>query len=252
MRLLSGLALVLALLLAGPMWMLATEQVTLRGSWASAGREPAGLAPDASDSPEAVVQVMAARTWGWRGAFGVHTWIATREVDAESYRMHHVLSWRRPALVTQLTPTPDRAWYGNPPTLLADYRGEAAEALIPEIERAVAAYPAAATYRAWPGPNSNTFTAWVIRQVDGLEATLPVTAIGKDYLFTGLVAPTPGGGGVTASLGGLVGLTVGRAEGLEINLLGLSLGVDVQRPALKLPGVGRLGMAPRISGQGGE
>jgi hypothetical protein len=32
-------------------------------------------------------------------------------------------------------------------------------------------------------------------------------------------------------------------EGIEVNLLGLSLGVDAVRPALKLPALGRLGMA---------
>jgi hypothetical protein len=34
----------------------------------------------------------------------------------------------------------------------------------------------------------------------------------------------------------------GWDEGLELNLLGLTFGVDVRRPALKLPAIGRLGM----------
>ncbi|MCH4561854.1 DUF3750 domain-containing protein [Halomonas sp. EGI 63088] len=250
LRLAAGLGLVLALLLAGPLWMLATERVDGGGHWASASREPAGLAPTAAEAPAAVVQVYAARTWGWRGAFGVHTWIATREAGAEAYRLHHVLSWRRPALVSQSTTTPDRVWYGNAPVLLADYRGEAAAAMIGEIEVAVAAYPAPLRYRAWPGPNSNSFTAWVAREVPGLEVVFPVTAVGKDYLFDGVLASAPGGRGTTASLGGVLGVTLGRDEGLELNLLGLTLGVDVRRPALKLPGVGRLGMAAVIKGEG--
>ncbi|MFY0989302.1 DUF3750 domain-containing protein [Halomonas sp. C05BenzN] len=250
LRLAVGCWLALALLLAGPLWMLATERVGGGGHWASADRAPSGLAPTALEAPEAVVQVYAARTWGWRGAFGVHTWIATREANAGAWRMHHVLSWRRPALVSQSSTDPDRTWYGNAPELLADYRGEAAAALIADIEAAVAAYPAPSRYRAWPGPNSNTFTAWVARQVPGLEVVLPVTAVGKDYLFNGVLATAPGGSGMTASLGGVLGLTLGRDEGLELNLLGLSLGIDVRRPALKLPGVGRLGMAPVIKGEG--
>ncbi|WP_373182822.1 DUF3750 domain-containing protein [Halomonas campaniensis] len=252
LRLLAGMVVTLALLLAGPLWMLATEAEGEGRHWASASREPAGLAPAPEAAPGAVVQLYAARTWGWRGAFGVHTWIATREAGAEAWRMHHVLSWRRPALVSEATRVPDRAWYGNPPALLADYRGEAAERLIPEIEAAVAAYPAPAAYRAWPGPNSNTFTAWVVREVEGLDAVLPVTAVGKDYLFEGLLAAAPGGRGLTVSAGGVLGLTLGRDEGLEVNLLGLSLGLDLRRPALKLPGVGRLGMAPTIKGEGGS
>jgi hypothetical protein len=249
LRWMECLGLAVALLLAGPLWMLATDRVELDGHWRTADREPAGLAPTPAQAPEAVVQVYAARAFHWRGAFGVHTWIATRETGAEAYRMHHVLSWRRPALQSRSTPSPDRAWYGNAPALLADYRGGQAATLIPDIEAAVARYPAPSTYRAWPGPNSNSFTAWVIREVPGFEVVLPVTAVGKDYLFDGVLVGATGGRGMTGSLGGVFGLTLGRDEGIEINLLGLSLGVDLLRPALKLPGVGRLGMAPSSRGK---
>ncbi|WP_416139287.1 DUF3750 domain-containing protein [Halomonas sp. HK25] len=252
LRLLAGLVLLLSLLLAGPLWMLATNEVAAGGHWASAGREPAGLAPAPAEAPEAVVQLYAARAWGWRGAFGVHTWIATREAGAERWRLHHVMSWRRPARVSETASTPDRAWYGSAPALLADYRGAPAERLIPAIEAAVAAYPAPQAYRAWPGPNSNTFTAWVVREVPGLEAVLPVTAVGKDYLLDGPLAMAPGGRGLTASLGGVFGLTLGVDEGVELNLLGLVVGIDLRRPALKLPGVERLGMAPLVKGASGE
>jgi hypothetical protein len=40
------------------------------------------------------------------------------------------------------------------------------------------------------------------------------------------------------SLAGLAGVTVAREEGLEINLLGLGFGVDVNDARLRLPGVG--------------
>jgi hypothetical protein len=35
-----------------------------------------------------------------------------------------------------------------------------------------------------------------------------------------------------------------REEGIEVNLLGLSFGIDIRAPALKLPCFGRLGRAP--------
>ncbi|MFO8046433.1 MAG: hypothetical protein R6U30_11265 [Halomonas sp.] len=60
------------------------------------------------------------------------------------------------------------------------------------------------------------------------------------------------GRGLTASLGGVFGLTLGLDEGVELNLLGLGLGIDLRRPALKLPGVERIGMAPFMKGQGNE
>ncbi|SDM12473.1 Protein of unknown function [Franzmannia pantelleriensis] len=237
--------LMMALLLAGPLWMLASGAVPLDRHWSSADRSPAGLAPETSGTP--VVQVYAARAFGWRGAFGVHTWIVTRAEGEEDFRLHHVLSWRRPTVVSGVD-TPDRAWFGNPPTLLADYRGEAAAALVPLIDAAIADYPAPDRYRAWPGPNSNSFVAWVMREVPGFEVALPVTAVGRDYLFGEWWAPTTSGSGYQLALGGLFGISLARVEGLEITLLGLTFGVDVLRPALKLPGVGRLGMAPAVAG----
>jgi hypothetical protein len=45
------------------------------------------------------------------------------------------------------------------------------------------------------------------------------------------------------SLFGLLGLTASRIEGLELNVLGLTFGVNPFDPALKLPIIGRLGSA---------
>ena len=113
------------------------------------------------------------------------------------------------------------------------------------IESAVRAYPYARAYRLWPGPNSNTFTAYVGRAVPELNLDLPPTAIGKDFLPGGaLAASTPSGTGYQVSVWGLAGLAIAFEEGLEVNLLGLTFGVDVNRPALKLPGFGRIGQGP--------
>jgi hypothetical protein len=51
--------------------------------------------------------------------------------------------------------------------------------------------------------------------------------------------------------GGGDGPALGLDEGVELNLLGLALGLDLRRPALKLPGVERLGMAPLVKGTDG-
>ena len=76
-----------------------------------------------------------------------------------------------------------------------------------------------------------------------LEADLPPTAIGKDYISDGLVGSAPSGRGVQVSLGGLFALTASGVEGLELNLLGLTFGINPFDPALKLPLLGRLGPA---------
>src|SRR5206468_2952226 len=133
---------------------------------------------------------------------------------------------------------PDNYWFGSRPALLLDRRGEGVDELIARVEAAVKAYPYPASYQLWPGPNSNTFTAYIGRAVPDLRLYLPPTAIGKDYLPGGaLAAASPSGTGLQLSLFGLAGLLVGWQEGLELNLLGLTFGLDVRHPALMLPGV---------------
>ena len=81
-----------------------------------------------------------------------------------------------------------------------------------------------------------------------LRLDLPPTAIGKDYIPGGkLFAETPSGTGYQVSLFGLLGLLVAAEEGVEVNLLGLTFGLDFMRPALKLPLAGRVG-TDNISG----
>jgi hypothetical protein len=77
--------------------------------------------------------------------------------------------------------------------------------------------------------------------VPELEADLPATAIGKDYLGASLFASAPSGSGFQVSIAGLLGIAASRIDGLEINLLGLNFGVSGS--GLKLPLVGRLGPA---------
>jgi Protein of unknown function (DUF3750) len=223
-----------------------TSNSTAAQDWRTASHEPAGLAPDPAATPEAVVQVYGARTWGWRGTFGVHTWVAVKPAKAAAYTVYEVIGWRlrwADEVVEIHQRAADARWYGNLPELYADRRGEAAEKLIPRIDAAARAYPYAREYTAWPGPNSNTFTAWITRAVPELGVDLPPTAIGKDYLGAAVVGHAPSGHGIQLSLGGMFALTASGVEGLELNLLGLTFGINPFDPALKLPLVGRLGPA---------
>ena len=239
------IAITLCIVLLGPLAALAVGGVKLGQDWRTADRSSTGIAPDPATTPEALVQVYAARAFNWRGALGVHTWIATKDEDADHYVVHQVMGWRAyrgQSAVVSGRDVPDRSWYGQPPTLLAELRGDAAAAAIPAVDAAVAAYPYSDRYVLWPGPNSNTFTAYVTRRVPGLRADLPPTAIGKDYLGDGqFVASAPSGSGIQISLAGLLGILLGVEEGVEINVLGLGFGVDPLGPALRLPGIGRLG-----------
>ncbi len=237
--------LVLVLLLAGPAFVIASGTATLGVDWTRADRSPVGLAPDPAATPEAVVQVYAARALSWRGAFGVHPWFAVKPAGARAYTVYEVVGWRvyrgLPAVAVS-NRDPDGRWFGAQPVVLAELRGAAAAAAIPRIAAAAASYPYAGEYRVWPGPNSNTFAAWVARAVPELRLDLPSTALGKDYLGSGLVARAPSGTGWQLSLFGVAGLLVAWEEGLELNLLGLTVGVDPLDLAVKLPGVGRIAL----------
>jgi hypothetical protein len=216
-----------------------------RDLW-TARHDSSHQAPDPHTTPEAVIQVYAARARGWRGVLGVHTWIAVKRRGAASYTRYEVMGWgvdRGLPAVRVNRMGPDNYWFGARPDKLVDLRGDRLDEVIAKVETLVAAYPYPSTYRLWPGPNSNTFTAYVARAIPELRLDLPPTAIGKDYLPGGALGAlsTPGGAGAQVSLLGLGGVLVGREEGIELNLLGLTFGVDLNRPALKLPVVGRLG-----------
>jgi len=241
-RVLIGLGLALAVL---PVVMILSGAVSLGRDYRTANRDSAGIAPDPAETPEAVVQVYAARALNWRGIFGVHTWIATKPENAPHFTVHQVIGWRvfrdLPAVFSE-TAIPDRNWFGNRPEIIAELRGKEATEAIAKIAEAVETYPYVDEYRLWPGPNSNTFTAYVARKVPELKLDLPVTAIGKDYPVNGtLFERTPSGTGYQISLYGVLGILLSRQEGLELNLIGLSFGIDFARPALKLPFIGRLG-----------
>lgn len=150
-----------------------------------ASRESAGLAPPAAEEKGAVIQAYAAATWGWRGWFADHTWVAVKEENAAAYIVYEVIGWRLrryPSVVRASQDVPDRHWYGNTPKLLLDIRGDEAAALIPRVRAAVASYPYADQYTVFPGPNSNTFTAWIASEVPELKLKLPLRAVGKNYL----------------------------------------------------------------------
>ena len=124
--------------------------------------------------------------------------------------------------------------------MIRDVRGSEAEAVIAKLPLAVATYAYPDSYNAWPGPNSNTFTAHIGREIPELRLTLPPLAVGKDYLPDGRVfARTPSGTGYQMSLHGLLGVSAAADEGFELNVLGLVAGFDLRHPAIKFPGIGR-------------
>ena len=77
---------------------------------------------------------------------------------------------------------PDRFWFGEKPRLINEHKGEGVDNLIDAVDKAADAYPWETFYKAFPGPNSNTFTARIAKQVPELELDLPFSAIGSGYV----------------------------------------------------------------------
>ncbi len=145
-------------------------------------------APDPLDYQDAIIQVYGADVWGFRGNFAIHTWIATKARGAAEYQVYQVIGWRlrRGRSVVSITEgNPSRPWYGSPAILLHEIRGDAAEALIDQVHDAALSYPFDREYKMWPGPNSNSFTAWIGLEVPGLNLELPVKAIGQSWMISG-------------------------------------------------------------------
>ncbi len=157
----------------------------MAGDWRTASRDSAGIAPDPGSYKEAVVHVYGADAWGWRGWFAIHTWIAAKRSDQDHYTVYDVVGWRNyrnQPVMAAAQDIPDRYWFGAEPRLIKEHRGEGVDDLIDAIEQAVESYPWKNEYRAFPGPNSNTFVAWIGERVPQLELDLPFAAIGSGYV----------------------------------------------------------------------
>jgi hypothetical protein len=232
----------LLLTFAGPLAVALSGKIDFRADYRTANRDSSHIAPGPNTTPDAVIQVYSARAFNWRGLFAVHTWIAVKPKDAKQYTVYQVVGWR---LLRNLPPVvamqdiPDRNWFDQKPTIILDIRGKEAEAIIPNMAAAVQSYPYPHSYLTWPGPNSNTFTAYIGRQIPKMQLTLPSNALGKDFLPDSIfVARTPSGTGYQISIYGVLGIALAVREGLEINFLGLVYGFSPVTRTIKLPGFG--------------
>jgi hypothetical protein len=225
--------------------------------WRSANRSSMRWLPPAPRMPAAVVRVFSAPTVSWRGALATHSWVVIKDAGAPSYERFDYTAWGGPIWKDRFAP--DGRWFGSDPELIFAADGAEAARMIPTIRATIRnyRYPRPGDYRLWPGPNSNTFVAAIMQAV-AMKAALPSTAVGKDFPYDGRwIGWSPSRTGVRLNLGGYFGITVGWYEGVELNLLGAVAGIDIRRPALKLPALGRLGFplqsaGPSTLGSGGR
>ena len=94
----------------------------------------------------------------------------------------------------------------------------------------------------WPGPNSNTFVATVLRAIPETGISLPPNAIGRDFRplpYAGLTDSGTGPGAEPLGRAGREG-RLGRGRGAQLSSAS-SRGFDLRNPGVKLPGFGRIG-----------
>ena len=216
-------------------------------SWRDADWSSTRLLPRAANYEPARVIVFTGRAGAWKGIFAVHSWIVLKPAGASEWTRYDLVGWGEPVR-TNNWPA-DGRWYGSTPVALADVSGVEAERLIPKIEAAVAAYDYrhAGDYRIWPGPNSNSFTAAILRAVPELGVSLPPNAVGRDFRDGFYAGLTDSRTGVEVNLRGIAAVKIGWVEGVEFDLLGLVAGLDLRHPGLKLPGYGRIGVPSPVA-----
>jgi hypothetical protein len=216
-------------------------------SWRDADWSSTGLLPPAASYRPARVIVFTGKAGAWKGIFAVHSWVVFKPAGAQQWTRYDVVGWGNPVRTNNWPP--DGLWYGNVPVPIADVSGADAEGLIPRIEAAVRDYgfSHAGDYRIWPGPNSNSFTAAILRAVPELGVELPPNAMGRDYRDGFYAGRTDSGTGVELNLGGFAAVKLGWVEGVEVDLLGLVAGLDLRHPGIKLPGFGRFGVESPIA-----
>lgn len=174
------------------------------------------------------------RDWiPWFTRFAEHTW-----VEVATPRGCERVEWTKGATgivhseIGRDGLREDVRWE-QPVAVHAVWRGDRARSLGERILAVADEWPEARNYRAWPGSNSNTYLAWLAREA-GFGVELPPNAVGRDY------APWLAVGASTTGLGlrldtALVGASAGLVEGVELHLIGLTAGVGLWPPSLKLP-----------------
>lgn len=213
-----------------------------------------GLLPEPSRTNAAAIYILSARTSGLKGALASHSWIVIKRPGALGYERYDKMGWGD--VIWKNGFPADGLWYSNKPVIEHALEGAAAAQLIPLVDAAIASYPFAAqgSYCAWPGPNSNSFIAHVLRAAPEI-GRMPATAIGRDFHPRLTVGWQPGQRCFEINLRGVLGFAIGWSL-LEIRLLGLVGGVDLHRRALLVPAIGavslprpRANLSPILDGQ---
>jgi hypothetical protein len=212
-------------------------------TWREANWTASGVLPKADGDREAAIYIMSANTGGFKGAVASHSWIVTKATGDTTYNRYDKVGWGAP--VRRNNYAADAFWYSNTPHIVRSITGPEADRLVPKVAAAIQSYPYSGVgdYRIYPGPNSNSFVAYVLRSLPDLGAVLPPDAVGRDFPTDGrMFEIDPDGRDMHATLYGLVGFAAGARSGFEVHFMGLVAGIDIANPGVKIPAIGRIGL----------
>ena len=207
--------------------------------WRTAGRpESYGQAPVATMHAEAIVQVYASRTFGWRGAFADPPWLAAKPAApiANALRSHGLEPARGRRRSSSRRRAPDAEWYGSTPRVIRDVRGADDEDCHRRAARRRGVVRLCRHLPRSPGPNSKP-SSRIWPRDSRAPAPEPAVDRHRQGLPAGRTLPRRAKRH-RMQLSWRAGRAAGD-EGFELNVLGLVTGVDLRDPALRSPASAR-------------
>lgn len=168
----------------------------------------------------------------WYSRFATHSYVDFRSKPSEPWQRIEIVNKDSGLILEPVSEEEVHASsrWGNPVHLVSQSKHDG-QVLASQITAFGKGYNDT-VYKAWPGPNSNTFTDGLLREVDGLSGVLEHNGVGKDASWR--AGTTAGGTGLEIQ-SPLLGAEAGLKEGLNINFMGLTAGIGVWPPAIKLP-----------------
>ncbi len=170
--------------------------------------------------------------------FATHSFVEYRENASSAWRRVEVKTPKSGVVMTTLKEgaVDKKERWGERVRILSQSNGAKNPEVFRDIREFARSYDDS-VYRSYPGPNSNTFVEKMAREVDGVNVILDHNAIGKENGFylgkssagTGLKVQTP-----------VAGVTLGLKEGVEVSALGLSAGVSIWPPSVRIPFLPRI------------
>lgn len=181
----------------------------------------------------------------WYSQFATHCWIELHQQGAEEWLRIEANTDPRAEKIHPSIANHNVRW-GRDVEVIAVFLLDEAKAQIPLLIEAAEHHAKDFHYRAYPGPNSNTYVARILDDIPGMDVELPHNAVGKDYTTTIHAGLTNSRDGLHLDIP-FLGASLGYQQGAEIHLIGLTAGIGLWPPALKIPFLPRIGFSPGLT-----